>query len=55
MAKIEKQNILNQNLSNFFLLESFRDLEMKFVWKNLLFIGEENNNKDCQLKVLSFF
>ena len=54
MAKIEKKTILNGNLSIFFLA-SFKDLGMKFFWKNLIFNREENNNKDCQLKVQSFF
>ena len=41
--------------STYFFLESFKDLGMKFFWKNLIFNREENNNKDCQLKVQSFF
>ena len=53
MAEIEKKNILNGNLSTHFL-ESFKDLQ-RFFWKNLIFNQEENNEKDCQLKVQSFF
>ena len=55
MAKIEKKNVLNRNLSKFFFLDSFGNLGMKYFWKNLIFNREENNKKDCQLKVKSFF
>ena len=47
MAKIEKKTILHGNLSIFFLA-SFKDLGMKFFWKNLIFNREENNNRDCR-------
>ena len=49
MAKIEKNNILNENPSIIFL-ESFKDLGMKFYWKNLIFNRDENN-KDFHLNV----